>query len=94
MPQAADPDHANPIGRLDVVLHDGIENRDAPAEERSGEPGVERVRHFSKGIEQEAPYVLDDELRSLDTPRGRWPFAGRVSFKNVSARYRPELPAS
>ncbi len=54
--------------------------------------GVERVRHFSKEIKQEAPYVLDNELRSLDTPEGRWPSTGRVSFKNVSARYRPELP--
>ena len=54
--------------------------------------GVERVRHFSKEIKQEAPYVLDGELRSLDAPEGRWPFAGKVSFKNVSARYRPKLP--
>ena len=55
--------------------------------------GVERVRHFSSEIKQEAPYVLDDELCSRDTPEDRWPVAGRVSFKNVSARYRPELPA-
>lgn len=52
--------------------------------------GVERVRHFSKEIRQEAPYVLDEELQSL--AHGRWPSQGRVSFKNVSARYRPELP--
>lgn len=54
--------------------------------------GVERVRHFSKEIKQEAPYVLGNELCSLGTPEHRWPVAGRVSFRNVSARYRPELP--
>ena len=55
--------------------------------------GVERVRHFSKEIKQEAPYTLADEPQCPGaTGGGRWPFEGRVSFKNVSARYRSELP--
>lgn len=52
--------------------------------------GVERVRHFSKEIKQEAPYILLEDQRAV-VP-ARWPTEGKVSFRNVSARYRPELP--
>ncbi len=35
-PRPANPDHANPVGRFHVILHDGIEDRDAAAEKRTG----------------------------------------------------------
>lgn len=55
---------------------------------------VERVRFFSEQVSQEAPYVLDNGGPAVRGGRGApsWPSAGVVRFRNVSARYRPELP--
>ena len=55
---------------------------------------VERVRFFSEQVSQEAPYVLDNGGPAVRGGRGApsWPSAGEVRFRNVSARYRPELP--
>ncbi|KAG6900220.1 hypothetical protein C0993_001289 [Termitomyces sp. T159_Od127] len=49
---------------------------------------VERVVHYAKAIEQEAPHESPDEKLPL-----KWPEQGRVELTDVVLRYRPELPA-
>jgi ABC-type multidrug transport system fused ATPase/permease subunit len=49
--------------------------------------GVERTLEYSE-LAEEAPAVVPDVDDKL--PAG-WPRSGKVSFKNVSMRYRPEL---
>ncbi|KAJ8692856.1 hypothetical protein PTI98_010127 [Pleurotus ostreatus] len=49
---------------------------------------VERVVHYAKEIEQEAPHELPDRK-----PPAPWPSKGDVELKNVVLSYRPELPA-
>ncbi|KAG0591623.1 hypothetical protein KC19_1G189200 [Ceratodon purpureus] len=48
---------------------------------------VERVGNYVD-IEQEAPLIIEDHR-----PPPGWPSAGKVEFKNVVMRYRPNLPA-
>lgn len=45
---------------------------------------VERIREYLE-VEQEAPEILENR------PPNSWPDHGRVSFKNYSTRYRPDL---
>ena len=52
--------------------------------------GVERVRYFSSEVTKEAPYEKESEGRRLSS--SEWPSRGEVSFVNVAAKYRPELP--
>ncbi|KAG7664937.1 YBT1 [[Candida] subhashii] len=47
---------------------------------------VERLQEFLK-VEQEPPY----EIKETE-PRPTWPEEGRISVKDVSLRYAPELP--
>jgi ABC-type multidrug transport system fused ATPase/permease subunit len=47
---------------------------------------VERVGNYID-LEQEAPLVIEDHR-----PPPGWPSAGKVEFKNVVMRYRPNLP--
>jgi len=46
---------------------------------------VERIQHYSS-IPVERPAILDDHR-----PPQEWPQKGSISFKNLTARYRPEL---
>lgn len=48
---------------------------------------VERIVHYAKEIEQEAPHLLPDRK-----PPAPWPSRGRVELRNVVLKYRPELP--
>lgn len=50
---------------------------------------VERVVHYASFVEQEAPQTLMDAEPQPES----WPTAGRVEFKDVVLKYRPELPA-
>ncbi|KAG2035311.1 P-loop containing nucleoside triphosphate hydrolase protein [Suillus americanus] len=47
---------------------------------------VERIVHYAKDLEPEAPYEIPE-----DKPASEWPTAGEVEFREYSARYRPEL---
>ncbi|KAG0695817.1 P-loop containing nucleoside triphosphate hydrolase protein, partial [Suillus ampliporus] len=47
---------------------------------------VERLVHYAKDLEPEAPYEISGNKPALE-----WPNAGKVEFRNYSARYRPEL---
>ncbi|KAG2112527.1 P-loop containing nucleoside triphosphate hydrolase protein [Suillus clintonianus] len=47
---------------------------------------VERIVHYAKDLEPEAPYELPE-----NKPASEWPTAGEVEFREYSARYRPEL---
>lgn len=49
---------------------------------------VERIVHYSKELEQEAPHEIPDKK-----PAASWPAAGSIELKNVVLKYRPELPA-
>ncbi|KAF9272029.1 hypothetical protein BGZ88_005288 [Linnemannia elongata] len=50
---------------------------------------VERLVHYIKNLPQEPPTKTHPDLRS----RLRyWPSQGAIEFRNVSMRYRPELP--
>jgi ABC-type multidrug transport system fused ATPase/permease subunit len=53
---------------------------------------VERVRYFTREVQQEAPYELEAAGPQGGAAALAWPSAGVVSFRNVCARYRPELP--
>ena len=44
MAKAPDADHGDPVGGLYTELHNGIEDRDAAAEERSSAGGIQGVR--------------------------------------------------
>ncbi|KAG0377306.1 hypothetical protein BGX24_006350 [Mortierella sp. AD032] len=48
---------------------------------------AERLVHYVKNLEQERPAE-----RPENKPPANWPSEGAISFKNVSMRYRPELP--
>ena len=48
---------------------------------------VERVRYFASEVQREASYALLADAQIVP-----WPSDGTVRFRNVSARYRPELP--
>ena len=46
------------------------------------------ARNFEyTNLQQEAPAIIDSHRPSPD-----WPQKGRLKFRNVSLRYRPELP--
>ncbi|EIW84231.1 P-loop containing nucleoside triphosphate hydrolase protein [Coniophora puteana RWD-64-598 SS2] len=47
---------------------------------------VERILHYANEIEQEAPSVEDTSMPA------EWPNKGEVEFKNITMKYRPELP--
>ncbi|KAF5366995.1 hypothetical protein D9758_003982 [Tetrapyrgos nigripes] len=57
------------------------------AEVENNMNAVERVVHYGQHIEQEAPHELPDSK-----PPAPWPSQGRIEFKDVVLRYRPELP--
>jgi len=48
---------------------------------------VERIVHYAKAVEQEAPYEAP-----AHKPAVSWPAEGRVEFNHVVMKYRPELP--
>ena len=48
---------------------------------------VERVIHYAKNLEQEAPHEIPERK-----PEASWPVEGRVEIKDVFLKYRPELP--
>ncbi|KAF9134969.1 hypothetical protein BGW39_005266 [Mortierella sp. 14UC] len=48
---------------------------------------AERLFYYTNGLEQEPPAEILDRK-----PVPSWPQQGRISFKDVSLRYRPELP--
>ncbi|KAG2056246.1 multidrug resistance-associated ABC transporter [Suillus hirtellus] len=47
---------------------------------------VERIVHYAKDLEPEAPYEIPE-----NKPTSEWPTAGEVEFRDYSARYRPGL---
>ena len=57
------------------------------AEVENNMNSVERIVHYTTGIEQEAPHDLPDS-----TPPAPWPNQGRVELKDVVLSYRPQLP--
>ncbi|THV02862.1 ABC transporter [Dendrothele bispora CBS 962.96] len=57
------------------------------AEVENNMNAVERIVHYGKNIEQEAPHEIPDAK-----PPAPWPSQGRIQFKDVVLRYRPELP--
>ncbi|KFH72941.1 hypothetical protein MVEG_00166 [Podila verticillata NRRL 6337] len=50
---------------------------------------VERLVHYVKNLPQEPPTKTHPDLRSR---LRSWPSQGAIEFRNVSMRYRPELP--
>ncbi|KAG8814736.1 hypothetical protein FRC17_000994 [Serendipita sp. 399] len=48
---------------------------------------AERILHYANEIEQEAPAQIPQ-----NKPDSQWPPTGRVHMKDISLRYRPELP--
>ncbi|VDC00300.1 unnamed protein product [Peniophora sp. CBMAI 1063] len=48
---------------------------------------VERIVHYARGVEQEAPHRLP-----AAKPASPWPSAGRIEMDGVALKYRPELP--
>lgn len=50
---------------------------------------VERLVHYVKNLPQEPPTKTHPDLR---TRLRSWPSQGAIEFRNVSMRYRPELP--
>lgn len=46
---------------------------------------TERIQHYGKHVEQEAP------VHTFDVPK-EWPDKGEIIFDNTSMRYRPHLP--
>ena len=49
---------------------------------------VERIVHYARELEQEAPHVIPDHK-----PPASWPADGQIVLKDVVLKYRPELPA-
>ncbi|XP_053092755.1 ATP-binding cassette sub-family C member 5 [Pangasianodon hypophthalmus] len=49
---------------------------------------VERINHYIKNLEAEAPQQIGD----ASDPASDWPQKGSISFQDVEMRYRPELP--
>jgi ABC-type multidrug transport system fused ATPase/permease subunit len=66
------------------------------AEVESGMNSVERAKHYSDELPQEAPQkkAEDDRLQILQRSAGKaqWPSEGSVTFHNVRMRYRDGLP--
>ncbi|KAG6898212.1 hypothetical protein C0992_003324 [Termitomyces sp. T32_za158] len=58
------------------------------AEVENNMNSVERIVHYARAVEQEAPYESSDKK-----PPSRWPAHGCVELTDVVLRYRPELPA-
>ena len=58
------------------------------AEVENNMNSVERVVHYTKSIEQEAPHEIKDKKPPPD-----WPSEGHIEFKNIVLKYRPELPS-
>lgn len=48
---------------------------------------VERLQYYAKDLIQEPAYEIPEK-----DPPPTWPQNGQISFKNVSLKYRPELP--
>ncbi len=48
---------------------------------------VERIVHYAKSIDQEAPHEIPDKK-----PPSTWPSEGALEFKDIVLKYRPELP--
>ncbi|XP_069104067.1 ATP-binding cassette sub-family C member 5-like isoform X2 [Argopecten irradians] len=48
---------------------------------------VERLQHYSKEVESEAPGVIKN-----NRPDAKWPYDGVITFKRVKMRYRENLP--
>ena len=48
---------------------------------------VERIIHYTTEIEQEAPHEIPNRKPGIG-----WPAQGRIVFRDVVMRYRPELP--
>jgi ABC-type bacteriocin/lantibiotic exporter with double-glycine peptidase domain len=48
---------------------------------------VERIVYYATEIEQEAPHELDHQA-----PPSYWPTKGRMEFKDVVFKYRPDHP--
>eukprot|EP00058_Branchiostoma_floridae_P022116 XP_002607606.1 hypothetical protein BRAFLDRAFT_71484 [Branchiostoma floridae] len=57
------------------------------AETESTFTSVERLRHYIKGLEWEAPEMIKDA-----DPSGTWPEEGSIQLLNLSMRYRENLP--
>jgi ABC-type multidrug transport system fused ATPase/permease subunit len=57
------------------------------AEVENNMNAVERVVHYAKELEQEAPHEIEDSPAASN-----WPSRGNVVMKDVVMRYRPELP--
>lgn len=49
---------------------------------------VERIVHYTRELEQEAPHEIPDHK-----PPVSWPADGQIVLKDVVLKYRPELPA-
>ncbi|GAA5898535.1 hypothetical protein JCM6882_007809 [Rhodosporidiobolus microsporus] len=58
------------------------------AEVENNMASSERLLHYAKELEQEAPAVIADSAPPPD-----WPAQGAISIQNIELRYRPELPA-
>ena len=60
----------------------------------TGDGGGIRMNGVERGtlpeVTKEAPYEKESEGRRLSS--SEWPSRGEVSFVNVAAKYRPELP--
>ncbi|CAL4064557.1 unnamed protein product, partial [Meganyctiphanes norvegica] len=48
---------------------------------------VQRINNYIKGLVSEAPPIIESTR-----PEISWPKYGRISFRNVEMRYRPETP--
>lgn len=57
------------------------------AEVENNMNSVERILHYTNGVEQEAPYEIPETK-----PKAPWPAEGRVELKNIFLNYRPGLP--
>lgn len=49
--------------------------------------GAERIMHYASALEQEADHNIPGVK-----PAESWPSEGKIEFKNVRMKYRPELP--
>ena len=57
---------------------------------------VERSQYYAEQIDQERPALLPNDERLVGgehpTKESPWPSEGRITFSNLSMRYRPNLP--
>ncbi|TYJ53514.1 hypothetical protein B9479_005845 [Cryptococcus floricola] len=49
--------------------------------------GAERIMHYATNLEQEQPHQIEETKPAIE-----WPTEGKIEFKDVRMRYRPELP--